>query len=90
MISSELLQSISSYRQENHNQEILLIIEGYNSQGSNMSGAQAYRDNSRMSVDSKALADLLWQNGSLQEVFQDYPINGSHAVGLNPNIRFYK
>lgn len=43
-----------------------------------------------MSFHSPALADSIWRNGSLQEVFRDYPVDGRPACGLNPNIRVYK
>ncbi|KAL2641712.1 hypothetical protein R1flu_009299 [Riccia fluitans] len=50
---------------------------------------EAYRDNGRVSVQSPALADRLWEAG-LNSVFSDIDVRGRRAVGLNPNIRFYR
>ncbi|GKU89418.1 hypothetical protein SLEP1_g3556 [Rubroshorea leprosula] len=50
---------------------------------------EAYRDNDRMSVNDPALADQIWQSG-LSKLFSDVKIRGKFAVGLNPNIRFYR
>ena len=50
---------------------------------------EAYRDNDRMSVNDPVLADTIWVSG-LNQLFSDIKIRGKVAVGLNPNIRFYR
>ncbi|CAJ1977115.1 unnamed protein product [Sphenostylis stenocarpa] len=50
---------------------------------------EAYRDNDRISVDDPVLADTIWESG-LSKLFSDIRIRGKVAVGLNPNIRFYR
>eukprot|EP00897_Mesotaenium_endlicherianum_P003144 jgi/Mesen1/2858/ME000174S02115 len=50
---------------------------------------EAYRDNHRIAVFDQTLADALWTAG-LQAFFADLAINGRRAVGLNPNVRFYR
>jgi len=51
---------------------------------------QAYRSNGRTAVDSSQLAEALWQNTGLKDVFSGFRVAGKEACGLNPNIRFYK
>ncbi|XP_020572176.1 uncharacterized protein LOC110019002 [Phalaenopsis equestris] len=50
---------------------------------------EAYRDNDRISVNDPILAESLWESG-LNKVFDDIKLYGKAAVGLNPNIRFYR
>ncbi|GMN44691.1 hypothetical protein TIFTF001_013883 [Ficus carica] len=50
---------------------------------------EAYRDNDRVSVNDPALADSVWASG-LNQLFSDIKIRGKAAVGLNPNLRFYR
>ena len=50
---------------------------------------EAYRDNDRISVNNPVLADTIWESG-LNTLFFDFKIQGKVAVGLNPNIRFYR
>ncbi|KAL2324484.1 hypothetical protein Fmac_023542 [Flemingia macrophylla] len=50
---------------------------------------EAYRDNDRISVNDPVLADTIWESG-LNKLFSDIKIRGKVAVGLNPNIRFYR
>ncbi|XP_051121849.1 uncharacterized protein LOC127245153 [Andrographis paniculata] len=50
---------------------------------------EAYRDNDRISVCDPVLAEAIWQAG-LKKLFSDFKIRGKVAVGLNPNIRFYR
>ncbi|XP_061347481.1 uncharacterized protein LOC133292964 [Gastrolobium bilobum] len=50
---------------------------------------EAYRDNDRISVNDAVLADAIWESG-LSKLFSDIRIRGKAAVGLNPNIRFYR
>ncbi|KAL6952310.1 hypothetical protein U1Q18_044990 [Sarracenia purpurea var. burkii] len=50
---------------------------------------EAYRDNDRVSVNDPVLADAIWESG-LHKLFSDFKIRGKVAVGLNPNIRFYR
>ncbi|CAL1405074.1 unnamed protein product [Linum trigynum] len=50
---------------------------------------EAYRDNDRISVNDPVLASTLWDSG-LSKLFSDIKIRGELAVGLNPNIRFYR
>lgn len=50
---------------------------------------EAYRDNDRVSVNDPILADTIWDSG-LDKLFSDIKIRGKVAVGLNPNIRFYR
>ncbi|KAH1191091.1 hypothetical protein GmHk_20G058469 [Glycine max] len=60
---------------------------GFAHQGSR--GGEAYRDNDRISVDDPVLADTIWESG-LSKLFSDIKIRGKVAVGLNPNVRFYR
>lgn len=50
---------------------------------------EAYRDNDRISVNDSVLAETIWESG-LHKLFSDIKIRGKVAVGLNPNIRFYR
>lgn len=50
---------------------------------------EAYRDNDRISVNDPVLAEMVWESG-LSKLFTDIKIRGKLAVGLNPNIRFYR
>ncbi|KAL0452534.1 UNVERIFIED_CONTAM: hypothetical protein Slati_1231500 [Sesamum latifolium] len=50
---------------------------------------EAFRDNDRISVDNPVLAEAIWEAG-LNKFFSDFKIRGKVAVGLNPNIRFYR
>ncbi|KAJ6676186.1 2-OXOGLUTARATE (2OG) AND FE(II)-DEPENDENT OXYGENASE SUPERFAMILY PROTEIN [Salix viminalis] len=50
---------------------------------------EAYRDNDRISVNDPVLANAIWESG-LNKLFSDIKIRGKVAVGLNPNIRFYR
>ncbi len=50
---------------------------------------EAYRDNDRISVTDPVLAETIWESG-LHKIFSDIKIRGKVAVGLNPNIRFYR
>ncbi|KAL3342001.1 hypothetical protein AABB24_026160 [Solanum stoloniferum] len=50
---------------------------------------EAYRDNDRVSMHDPDLADAMWRAG-LNKLFSDIKIRGKVAVGLNPNIRFYR
>ncbi|PON69946.1 Prolyl 4-hydroxylase, alpha subunit [Parasponia andersonii] len=50
---------------------------------------EACRDNDRISVNDPLLADTIWVSG-LNQLFSDIKIRGKVAVGLNPNIRFYR
>ncbi|XP_059304880.1 uncharacterized protein LOC132056619 isoform X1 [Lycium ferocissimum] len=50
---------------------------------------EAYRDNDRVSMNDPDLADAMWRAG-LNKLFSDIKIRGKVAVGLNPNIRFYR
>lgn len=50
---------------------------------------EAYRDNHRISVTDPVLAQALWECG-LDKIFSEFKIRGRVAVGLNPNIRFYR
>ncbi|KAK9062570.1 hypothetical protein SSX86_019757 [Deinandra increscens subsp. villosa] len=49
---------------------------------------EAYRDNDRMAINDRVLADTLWESG-ISKLFSDPAIRGKVAVGLNPNIRLY-
>lgn len=50
---------------------------------------EAYRDNDRIAIDDPVLAEAIWGAG-LSKLFSDFKIRGRAAVGLNPNIRFYR
>ncbi|GAB2227746.1 hypothetical protein Droror1_Dr00009573 [Drosera rotundifolia] len=50
---------------------------------------EAFRDNDRISVNDPVLAASVWESG-LNKLFSDIKIRGKVAVGLNPNIRFYR
>ncbi|EHA8588614.1 hypothetical protein COCNU_scaffold005961G000070 [Cocos nucifera] len=50
---------------------------------------EAYRDNDRISVNDPVLAECIWESG-LKIVFDDIKVQEKVAVGLNPNIRFYR
>ncbi|XP_020208709.1 uncharacterized protein LOC109793659 isoform X1 [Cajanus cajan] len=63
---------------------------GFSHQGSlGPTKGEAYRDNDRISVNDPVLADTIWESG-LNKLFSDIKIRGKVAVGLNPNIRFYR
>ncbi|KAE8698191.1 putative Peroxidase [Hibiscus syriacus] len=63
---------------------------GFEHQGSlGPAKGEAYRNNDRISVNDPALADMVWQSG-LSKLFSDIKIRGRVAVGLNPNIMFYR
>ncbi|KAL7107216.1 hypothetical protein ACP275_06G040200 [Erythranthe tilingii] len=50
---------------------------------------EAYRDNDRISVNDPILAQEIWEAG-LDKSFANFKIRGKVAVGLNPNLRFYR
>lgn len=50
---------------------------------------EAYRDNDRVAVNDPVLANTIWESG-LKQLLTDIKIRGKAAVGLNPNIRFYR
>lgn len=63
---------------------------GFSHQGSlGPARGEAFRDNDRISVQDGILAENLWRSG-LCRVFTDIKLEGKSAVGLNPNIRFYR
>ncbi|KFK26798.1 hypothetical protein AALP_AA8G294900 [Arabis alpina] len=63
---------------------------GFTHQGSRGPAyGEAYRDNHRISVNDPVLADTIWQSG-LSNLFSDFKIRRKVAVGLNPNLRFYR
>lgn len=63
---------------------------GFTHQGSlGPTKGEAYRDNDRISVNDPVLAETIWESG-LNKFFSDIKIRGRVAVGLNPNIRFYR
>ncbi|KAG8479403.1 hypothetical protein CXB51_029114 [Gossypium anomalum] len=63
---------------------------GFEHQGSlGPAKGEAYRGNDRIAVNDPALADMVWQSG-LSKLLFDIKIRGKVAVGLNPNIRFYR
>lgn len=63
---------------------------GFTHQGSlGPTYGEAFRDNDRMLVDDPVLADTIWESG-LSKLFSDIKIRGKVAVGLNPNVRFYR
>lgn len=50
---------------------------------------EAYRDNDRVSVHDPVLADTIWESG-LNKLLSELKIRGKVAIGLNPNLRFYR
>jgi hypothetical protein len=63
---------------------------GFQQQGSlGPKFGEAFRDNGRVSLQSPSLANQLWEAG-LSSLFQDVTVDGRSAIGLNPNIRFYR
>ncbi|EPS68878.1 hypothetical protein M569_05890, partial [Genlisea aurea] len=50
---------------------------------------EAFRDNDRISVNDPVLCRNIWEAG-LDQAFSGFKISGKVAVGLNPNIRFYR
>ncbi|XP_010693445.2 uncharacterized protein LOC104906402 isoform X1 [Beta vulgaris subsp. vulgaris] len=63
---------------------------GFTHQGSlGPAKGEAFRDNDRTSVNDPNLAEIIWESG-LDKLFEDIKIRGRVAVGLNPNIRFYR
>lgn len=50
---------------------------------------EAFRDNDRISVNHPVLAEAIWESG-LKNIFSDVHVQKRRAVGLNPNIRFYR
>ncbi|KAI3985526.1 hypothetical protein MKX01_033840 [Papaver californicum] len=65
-------------------------LMGFTHQGSlGPTRGEAFRDNDRISVNDPVLAQTIWESG-LNKFFSDIKIRGKVAVGLNPNIRFYR
>lgn len=65
-------------------------VLGFTHQGSlGPAKGEAFRDQDRISVKDSILAENLWRSG-LCEVFSDIKVRGKTAIGLNPNIRFYR
>lgn len=63
---------------------------GFTHQGSlGPARGEAYRDNDRISMTDPLLAEVIWESG-LKKIFDDIKLPGEVAVGLNPNIRFYR
>ncbi|CAA7391822.1 unnamed protein product [Spirodela intermedia] len=63
---------------------------GFSHQGSlGPARGEAYRDNDRISLNDPELAKCIWESG-LDKVFSSIKLQGRSAVGLNPNIRFYR
>ena len=63
---------------------------GFSHQGSlGPAKGEAFRDNDRVSLQNNALAESLWNSG-LSRIFDNIKSDGRSAVGLNPNIRFYR
>ncbi|KAL5727765.1 hypothetical protein ACHQM5_000920 [Ranunculus cassubicifolius] len=63
---------------------------GFTHQGSlGPTKGEAYRDNDRIAVNDPVLAETIWESG-LKNAFTHINIRGRVAVGLNPNIRFYR
>ncbi|KAI5083299.1 hypothetical protein GOP47_0003042 [Adiantum capillus-veneris] len=63
---------------------------GFSHQGSlGPAKGEAFRDNDRISVQDRDLAQNLWLSG-LSNVFENVKVDGKSASGLNPNIRFYR
>ena len=50
---------------------------------------EAYRDNDRISVHDPVLANTIWESG-LNNLLSALKIRGKVAIGLNPNLRFYR
>ena len=51
---------------------------------------EALRDNGRLQVHDDVLAQRLWHATGLQALFDELALGTARAVGLNPNLRFYK
>ncbi|XP_048127358.1 uncharacterized protein LOC115732384 isoform X3 [Rhodamnia argentea] len=68
--------------------EGMLSLEGISGSLGPTKG-EAYRDNDRISVTDPLLANAIWESG-LNKLFSDIKIRGRVAVGLNPNLRFYR
>ncbi len=52
---------------------------------------EAFRDNDRISFQDEQLAQQLWQQTGLRQIFDEMgQVEGMPAVGLNPNIRIYR
>ncbi|XP_078447979.1 2-oxoglutarate (2OG) and Fe(II)-dependent oxygenase superfamily protein [Wolffia australiana] len=63
---------------------------GFSHQGSlGPARGEAFRDNDRISFNDAGLAKCIWESG-LDRVFAGIKLQGKSAVGLNPNIRFYR
>lgn len=63
---------------------------GFTHQGSRGPAyGEAYRDNHRISVSDPVLGQSIWEAG-LKRIFDDIRLQGKVAIGLNPNIRFYR
>ncbi|XP_010555642.1 PREDICTED: uncharacterized protein LOC104825086 isoform X2 [Tarenaya hassleriana] len=86
------LFTVQNYFTSDESKAFVKIAEsmGFTHQGSlGPAKGEAYRDNDRISVNDPVLADTIWQSG-LSKLFSDIKIKGKIAVGLNPNIRFYR
>ncbi|WCJ36571.1 2-oxoglutarate (2OG) and Fe(II)-dependent oxygenase superfamily protein [Euphorbia peplus] len=63
---------------------------GFTHQGSlGPTKGEAFRDNDRIAANDPVLAANLWDSG-LNKLLSGIKIRGKVAVGLNPNIRFYR
>ncbi|PKI35770.1 uncharacterized protein LOC116206103 isoform X2 [Punica granatum] len=86
------LFTVPNYFTSAESQTFVKVAEsiGFTHQGSlGPLKGEAYRDNDRVSVNDPALANTIWESG-LNTLFSNIKIRGKVAVGLNPNIRFYR
>ncbi|KAK4280422.1 hypothetical protein QN277_012049 [Acacia crassicarpa] len=86
------LFTVQSFFSSAESKEFIKVAEaiGFSHQGSlGPAKGEAYRDNDRISVHDPVLTNSIWESG-LSKIFSDIRIRGKVAVGLNPNIRFYR
>ncbi|GMH43888.1 hypothetical protein BSKO_11822 [Bryopsis sp. KO-2023] len=64
---------------------------GFASQGSKGAAyGEAFRDNDRVAINDPSLASALWEKTGLREIFAEIVVGKLKAIGLNPNLRFYR
>lgn len=64
---------------------------GFEHQGSRGPAyGEAFRDNHRTAVNDAVLAEQLWRSTGLALALRELKLDGAVAVGLNPNLRFYR
>ncbi|KAK1315787.1 hypothetical protein QJS10_CPA05g00012 [Acorus calamus] len=92
LLKSDHLFTVENFFSAAESKAFVQVAEsmGFGHQGSlGPSKGEAFRDNDRISVEDPLLAHAIWESG-LHSLFHNIRVHGKVAVGLNPNIRFYR